>query len=77
MNAFHVLGGLFALWALIVSALGITRHDFPRGSGGEKLVAAISILLALGAIASAVLTGATEGEEEPEGGAAGVVLPLH
>ena len=64
MNAFHVLGGLLALWALLVSFLGITREGFPGEGGGARLVAAISILLTLGAIGSAIYTGATE-EHEP------------
>jgi hypothetical protein len=66
VNAFHVLGGLLAVWALLVSFLGITREGFPEGRGQERLVAAISIILAAGAIGSAIYTGATEEEEEPE-----------
>lgn len=65
MNAFHVLGGLLAVWALVVSFLGVTREGFPEGRAQERLVAAISFLLVAGAIGSAIYTGATE-EEEPE-----------
>ena len=60
MNAFHVLGGLLAVWAVLVAALGIMRHDFPRGRGAERLVAGISVLLVVGAISSAVITAANE-----------------
>jgi hypothetical protein len=68
VNAFHVLGGLLAVWAVLVAALGIVRHDFPRGRGAERLVAAISVLLVVGAIGSAVITAANEehGEAGPE-----------
>ena len=64
MNAYHVCGGLLALWAVLVSVLGITREEFPGTAGGARLVALVSILLALATIGSAVYTGATEDEEE-------------
>lgn len=70
MNAFHVLGGLFAVWALIVAFLGITRGEFPGKGGREGGVAAISIVLALAAISSAIITSALEDEEEGESHAA-------
>ncbi len=63
MNAFHLMGGLLALWAVLVAALGILRHDFPRGRSAETLVTAISVLLVVGAIGSAILTAAAEEEE--------------
>ena len=68
MNAFHVLGGLLAVWALLVSFLGITREGFPVGRAQERLVATISILLVAGAIGSAIYTSATEEEEHEDGG---------
>ncbi len=36
MNAFHILGGLLAVWALLVSFLGVTRENFPGTAGGER-----------------------------------------
>lgn len=68
VNAFHVLGGLLAVWALVVSFLGVTRENFPATKGAERLVALISVVLVLAAIGSAVITSANEDEEEPEGG---------
>lgn len=67
MNAFHVIGGLTAIWAVIVAIIGVTREDFPRG-GAEKIVGAISILMVVGAISAAIITSASE-EEEHGGGA--------
>lgn len=64
MTAFYVLGGVLAAWALIVTALGVTRPDFPGSGGGERIVAAISVVLVAGAIGSGVITAANE-EEEP------------
>lgn len=69
MTAFYVLGGVLAAWALIVTALGVTRHEFPGSGAGERIVAAISVVLVAGAIGSGVITAAN-GEEEA-GGEAG------
>lgn len=68
MNAFHVIGGLLAVWALVVSFLGVTRERFPGTKSAERLVTAISVVLVLAAISAALITSATEEEEEPEGG---------
>ena len=74
MNAFHVCGSLLALWALLVSYLGVTREDFPPTDRAMKIVGAISVTLVVLAIGSAIYTGATE-EKEPSG-EPGVILPL-
>jgi len=77
MNAFHVLGGLLAVWALLVSFLGVTRESFPGSKSSERLVGAISIVLVLAAISAGIITSATEEEEEHEGGEeAALVLPF-
>jgi hypothetical protein len=65
MNAFHVIGGLTAIWAVVVAVIGIRNEDFPAGA--EKIVGAISVLLVVSAISAAVITAATE-DEEPGGG---------
>lgn len=75
MNAFYVLGGLLAAWALLLSFLGITRENFPASKLGERAVAVISVLLVACAIGSAVITAANEREErEHEGGEHAAVL---
>lgn len=63
MNAFHILGGVLALWALLVSFLGITRENFPGSKSAERAVAAISVVLVLSAIGSAIITAAEERKE--------------
>ena len=63
MNAFHLVGGLLALWAVVLAALGITRPCFPS-KGGERAVTAISAVLVAGAIVAAIVTGVAESEEE-------------
>jgi hypothetical protein len=65
MNAFHVIGGLTAIWAVVVAVIGIRDEDFPGGA--EKIVGAISVLLVVSAISAAIITAATE-DEEPGGG---------
>ena len=81
MNEFHILGGLLAAWALLVSFLGITRENFPTTKGAERAVIAISVVLWMGAVGSAVKTAIEhedhEKEHEKERGAEhGLVLPV-
>jgi uncharacterized cupredoxin-like copper-binding protein len=64
LNAFHVVGGLLALWAVVLFVLGVTRHGFPAKAGAERAVMAISAVLVAGAIGTAI---ATSGEEKPKG----------
>ncbi len=70
MNAFHVVGGLLAVWAVIVSFLGITREGFPKTALAERLVTLISVVLVVGAIGTGIYTSATEEEEADEESAA-------
>jgi hypothetical protein len=78
LNAFHVCGIVLAVWALVLTAIGIMSHDFPATKGAERAAMAVSIVLVLAAVGSAIYVGATE-EEEEEGGSgteAGMVLPF-
>jgi hypothetical protein len=60
VNAYHVCGVLFAIWAVSVSFFGITHEDFPATRGAQRMVAAVSVLLAAATIGSAIYIGATE-----------------
>jgi len=60
MNAFHVVGGILALWAVLVSFLGIAREGFPKSKTAERLVALISVVLVAGAIGTGIQTAASE-----------------
>jgi hypothetical protein len=71
VNAFHVCGVLFGIWAVIVAVLGITRDNFPGSKRAMRLVATISFLLAAAAIGTAVYVGATEKKGEKKGGERG------
>ena len=66
MNAFHVIGALFALWAVILFVVGITRDDFPRSGFQTLAVGVLSVLLATSAIGSGIVTSALDEEEEGE-----------
>jgi plastocyanin len=66
VNAFHVIGGLFAVWAVILTAIGIRREDFPRPGFQTFAVGTISVLLAASAIGSGIVTSALEEEEETD-----------
>lgn len=63
MELYYVLGGCLAAWAVIVSFLGIVKEGFPAGKGAERIVALVSVLLALATISAAALGGETEKEE--------------
>ena len=67
LNAFHILGGAFAVWAVIVAVCGFTVHRFPGRRIGEVVVSAISVLLAVAAVSSAIITAAIEDDEERAG----------
>jgi hypothetical protein len=66
VEGFYIAGSVLAVWALIVSALGVMREDFPSSSGATRLVGAISVLLVVAAIGTAIYLSATE-DHEPEG----------
>ena len=55
-TAFYVLGSALAVFAVALSALGLTRHDFPATKGAQRAVIGLAVLLVAGAMASAVLT---------------------
>jgi hypothetical protein len=55
---FYVLGGALAVWALVVSAIGIRAHEtFPPTKSARNGVMTISVVLIACTMASAVLTG--------------------
>lgn len=68
VNAFHVCGLAFAVWAVAVSFLGIRFENFPSNDRVARLVGLISVVLAVAAVGSAIYTSATEEEEGEEGG---------
>lgn len=59
-NAFHVIGGIFAIWAVLLAALGFTRPDFPATKGAQTVVVAISLTLMVSAVSAAIISGEKE-----------------
>jgi len=60
---FYIAGGLLAVWAVLVSAIGISRPDFPGSRGARAVTMAISAVLVVAAMATAVLTSTFEHTE--------------
>jgi formate-dependent nitrite reductase membrane component NrfD len=76
VNAYHVCGVLFAVWAVLLSFFGITREDFPGTPAAQRAVGVISVLLAIATIGSAIYTGATEDDDEGDGGEHALILRI-
>jgi len=53
---FYIFGGAAAVYAVVIAAIGITQHDFPRSEGTAKAVYAISTIVVLAAMASTLAT---------------------
>ena len=62
---FYIAGGLLVAWALLLSlGIGMRRSDFPSNLAQQRGVMAISAVLVLAAVSTAVITsgGATKSE---------------
>ncbi len=56
-TAYYVAGSVLASFAVIISAIGIRRHEtFPPSRGAARAVMALAALLVVATMASAVLT---------------------
>jgi hypothetical protein len=53
---FYVMGPIAAVWAVVVTALGLTRPDFPGSEAGRRAVMLVTVLVVLGATGTAVIT---------------------
>lgn len=76
LNAFHILGGVLALWAVLIGAIGIRAANFARSRRTERAVLGISVLLVLGAVVAGILTAAHEDAQEPGEGEPKAAAPL-
>ena len=55
---YYVAGVALAVFAVVISAIGITRHEtFPPSKGAARGVMALAVILVVATMASAVLTG--------------------
>ena len=55
-TAFYILGAAAAVWAVVLFAIGMRSPAFPASQSAQRGVIAISVLVVVGAMASAVLT---------------------
>jgi hypothetical protein len=56
-TVFYILAGTLVVFALAISAIGITRHDaFPPSKRAARAAMALAALLVFSTMASAVLT---------------------
>jgi hypothetical protein len=53
---FYILGGVLALWAVVLAGIGLNRPQFPGGARGERGVIAFTLGLVVLAIGAAILT---------------------
>jgi hypothetical protein len=53
---FFICGGLFAAWAIVMFLVGMRSETFPGGQRGERGVIAVSAVLMVAAMATAVIT---------------------
>lgn len=54
---FYIAGGLLVVWALTISlGLGLRKADFPGSASGQHAIMAVSAVLVIAAMSTAVLT---------------------
>jgi hypothetical protein len=53
---FYIAGAVLVGWAVLLSAVGLTRPEFPGSARGARGVMLLSVVLALATIAAAILT---------------------
>ena len=54
--AFYIAGGVLAAWAVVLSALGLNRPDFPTSDGAARGGMGISAVLVVLAMVAVVAT---------------------
>ena len=55
---YYICGLALAAFAVIISAIGISRHEtFPSSAGATRAVMGLALVLVVATMASAVLTG--------------------
>jgi plastocyanin len=75
---FYVVGGCLALWAVVLSVMGLSRPGFPASALPQRAVMLVSALLVAGTVSAAIATaskpkaehGAEQGSETPAKGEA-------
>ena len=55
-TAFYVFGGLLAVWAVVLSAIGMSSATFPATAVAKRGVIALTAVFVAAAMATAVIT---------------------
>ncbi len=55
---YFIAGGLFALWAVVVSIVGLRKPDFPGTSGAGRLTLTVSGVLAVATLGLLIIVTA-------------------
>jgi hypothetical protein len=55
-TAFYVFGGLLAVWAVVLSGLGMSSATFPATATAKRGVIGLTVVLMAAAMATAVIT---------------------
>lgn len=55
-TAFYVCGGLLAVWAVVLSGIGMSSATFPATAGAKRGVIGLTALFMVAAMATAVIT---------------------
>lgn len=63
---FYAAGAVLSVWAVVISAVGLSRPRFPGSQAGSAAVMGITGLLVLAVMATAVLTASKPTKEEGE-----------
>jgi hypothetical protein len=66
VEGYYFAAGSLAAWAVIVTAIGVRREDFPATARATRIVGAISVVLVVATIGLAIYLSATE--EHQKGG---------
>jgi plastocyanin len=56
MAAYYVLGGILVAWALGLSALGLTRKDFPPSGPAGRAIVGATVLIVVGILTALLVT---------------------
>lgn len=55
-TAFYVAGGVLAAFAVLLSVVGMTSPEFPKGDGAYRGVIGLGLVLVVGACAATIIT---------------------
>jgi hypothetical protein len=64
VEGYYIAAGAAAVWAVILTAIGVRNERFPSTPRATRLVAAVSIVLVLATIGLAIYLSANEEHEK-------------